>query len=43
MASFGVQNFTFEIIQECDKSELDEREDYWQEMLKVKEFGYSIK
>lgn len=43
MASYGVQNFTFEIIQECDKSELDEREDYWQEMLKVKEFGYSIK
>ena len=43
MAAYGVQNFTFEIIQECDKSELDEREDYWQEMLKVKEFGYSIK
>jgi hypothetical protein len=43
MMSFGVENFTFEIIQECKKSELDEREDYWQDFFKAKEFGYSIK
>lgn len=43
MMSFGVENFTFEIIQECKKSELDEREDYWQKFFKAKEFGYSIK
>ena len=43
MMSFGVENFTFEIIQECKKSELDEREDYWQGFFKAKEFGYSIK
>lgn len=43
MMSFGVENFTFEIIQECKKSELDEQEDYWQDFFKAKEFGYSIK
>lgn len=43
MMSFGVENFTFEVIQECKKSELDEREDYWQDFFKAKEFGYSIK
>lgn len=43
MMSFGVENFTFEIIQECKKSELNEREDYWQDFFKAKEFGYSIK
>ena len=43
MAEFGVENFSFEIIEECDRNQLDEREDYWQEFFKAKEFGYSIK
>ena len=43
MAEFGVENFTFEIIEECDKAKLNDREDYWQEYFKAKEFGYSIK
>lgn len=43
MLSIGVHNFTFEIIEECDRSLLNEREDYWQEYFKAKEFGYSIK
>jgi hypothetical protein len=43
MAEFGVENFTFEIIEECDKAQLNDREDYWQEYFKAKEFGYSIK
>ena len=43
MAEFGVENFTFEIIEECDKTKLNDREDYWQEYFKAKEFGYSIK
>ena len=43
MLSFGVENFTFEIIEECDRSVLNDREDYWQEFFKAKEFGYSIK
>jgi hypothetical protein len=29
MMKYGVENFTFEIIEECDRSQLNEREDYW--------------
>lgn len=43
MQEIGVENFTFEVIEECDRSLLDEREDYWQDFYKAKEFGYSIK
>lgn len=43
MLSVGVENFSFEIVEECDRSKLNEREDYWQEFFKAKEFGYSIK
>ena len=43
MLEFGPENFTFEVIEECERSRLDEREDYWQEYFKAKEFGYSIK
>lgn len=39
----GLENFTFEIIEECDQSKLNEREDYWQDFYKAKEYGYSIK
>ena len=43
MLSIGAHNFTFEIIEECDRNLLNEREDYWQDYFKAKEFGYSIK
>lgn len=43
MQKFGVENFSFEMIEECERSKLNEREDYWQEFFKAKEFGYSIK
>lgn len=43
MLSIGVENFSFEIIEECDRASLNEREDYWQDYFKAKEFGYSIK
>lgn len=43
MLEAGVENFTFEIVEECDKSKLNEREDYWQEFFHAKDFGYSIK
>ena len=39
----GVENFTFEIIEECEQSKLNNREDYWQDFYKAKEYGYSIK
>jgi group I intron endonuclease len=43
MLADGVENFTFEIIEQCEKEQLNEREQYWQEYFKAKEFGYSIK
>lgn len=43
MALYGVENFTFEVVEECERSLLNEREDYWQDVFKAKEFGYSIK
>lgn len=44
MAQFGVENFTFQLIEEVsDRFKLDEREDYWQDFYRAKEFGYSIK
>lgn len=43
MKSIGVENFTFEIIEECSRGELDEREDFWQEYFHALDFGFSIK
>lgn len=43
MLALGVENFSFEVIEECSREELDTREDYWQNYFKAKEFGYSIK
>lgn len=43
MAEYGIENFTFELIEECDTSLLDEREDFWQDHFHAKDFGYSIK
>lgn len=43
MEEFGVENFTFELIEECERKDLDKREDFWQDYFKAKEFGYSIK
>lgn len=43
MYELGPEQFTFDILEECDKSLLDSREDYWQEFYQAKEFGYSIK
>ena len=43
MKTFGVENFTFEVVEECSKAELNDKEDYWQNYYKAKEFGYSIK
>lgn len=43
MAEDGVWNFTFEIIEVCEKAQLSEREQYWQKFFGAKEYGYSIK
>lgn len=43
MAEFGPENFTFEMIEECPGSQLNEREDFWQDYFQARTFGYSIK
>ena len=43
MSEFGVENFTFELLEECSREMLDMREDYWQDFYHAKDFGYSIK
>lgn len=43
MKSIGVENFTFEIIEECTREELDAKEDFWQEYFHALDFGFSIK
>ena len=43
MYEIGPENFTFEVIEKCDRNQLNEREDFWQDYFKAKEFGYSIK
>ncbi len=43
MLGDGVENFTFEVIEECPSNKLNEREQYWQNYFGAKEYGYSIK
>ena len=43
MKQFGPESFTFEILEECSRDELDLKEDYWQNFFQVRNFGYSIK
>ena len=43
MEEYGVETFTFELLEECPRSELDEKEDAWQDFFNAKTFGYSIK
>lgn len=43
MLATGVENFTFEIIEECDKNNLDEREKYWQNYFNALTYGYSMR
>ena len=41
---YGKDNFSYEIIEQCEKSLLDEREQYWIEYYKSnqKEYGYNL-
>lgn len=43
MLEDGVENFRFEIIQECSAAELNEREAFWTDYFKAQEFGYCIR
>ena len=41
--SIGIENFMFELIEECDPTQLNEREKYYQEVFHAQDYGYSIK
>ena len=43
MQAIGIENFTFELIEECSREQLDQKEDYWQDYFGAKIWGYSIK
>ena len=43
MRELGPENFTFEVIEECERSLLDSREKYWTDYFKAQEYGYSIR
>lgn len=41
MADEGLENWTFEILERCNKEKLNEREKYWINFYKSDEFGYN--
>lgn len=43
MLKEGVDNFTFEIVEECKINELPEKEKYWITFYQGMEFGYNMK
>ena len=43
MKEGGVENFTFELVEECPAEILNEREQFWQEYFQAKTFGYSMR
>ena len=43
MKEVGPEAFMFELLEDCQREKLNEREQYWQEFFKAKEFGYSIR
>lgn len=42
MAADGVENFSFEVLEECDRSELNNRETYWIDFYNTTIFGYNM-
>ena len=43
MLEQGVENFTFELLEECPGEQLTEREKFYTDFYKAQEYGYSIK
>lgn len=42
MKQYGVHNFTFELMEECKKEELNEKEAFWIGMYQTNTLGYNI-
>ena len=41
MQKYGVENFTFELLEECSRAQLNEREKYYIELYKTQEWGWN--
>ena len=41
MSEEGLESFTFQLVEECDRSKLNEREKYWINYYKSNEWGYN--
>lgn len=39
---FGVENFTFEILEKCKREELNEKEKFWIDYYNTKIYGYNV-
>lgn len=39
---YGIENFTFEVVEECKRNKLDSREQYWIKKLKSYSNGYNM-
>lgn len=39
MKQFGPENFTFELLEECDRSQLNQKERYWIDFFHTEDFG----
>lgn len=39
MKQFGPENFTFELLEECERSELNQKEKYWIDFFHTEDFG----
>lgn len=42
MIKDGVENFTFEVLEECERSQLNDREKYYIEFYRAQEHGYNM-
>jgi hypothetical protein len=42
MLKDGVENFSFEIIEKCNRENLNEKEKYWISFYKSQEHGYNM-
>jgi hypothetical protein len=41
MQEYGLENFTFEVVEECDSTDLDEKEAYFISLYQADVFGFN--
>ena len=41
MQEYGIWNFSWEVLEECPREQLDEKEKYYIDLYDAKNFGYN--